>query len=100
MIGGEKMASLIGIYTKTSWVVECTLSVLKCRSFQDFFSTDYGDGENTLISLIIKYWDSIWVTKYVLIKVAYFFSCTSSTSTSPYMAACTSFYWKRLENDA
>ena len=33
------------------------------------FSTDYEDREKTLLLLIIKYWDSIWVIKYVLIKL-------------------------------
>ena len=59
------------------------------------FPTDYGDGEKTLLPLIIKHWDSIWVTKYVLIKIACSFPCTSL-----YMTACMSFYWKRPNNDA
>jgi len=34
------------------------------------FRTDYNCVEKTLLPLIIKHWDSIWVTKYVLTKVA------------------------------
>ena len=64
------------------------------------FSIDYGDGEKTLLLLIIKNWDTIWVIKYVLIKVLCFFSCNFPTYTSPYIVTCTSFYWKRLENNA
>ena len=29
-----------------------------------FFPTDYGDGEKTLLPLIIKHWDSVWVIKH------------------------------------
>ena len=52
-----------------------TRSILKCRVFWNF-RTDYDCVEKTLLPLIIKHWNSIWVTEYVLIKVACPFSCT------------------------
>jgi len=60
------------------------------------FRTDYNCVEKTLLPLIIKHWDSIWVTKYVLIKVACHFLCTFLTCISPYMAACTSFWYEKI----
>ena len=44
------------------------LSTHSILSFLDF-PTDYKNREKTLLLLIIKYWDSIWVIKYVLIKL-------------------------------
>ena len=41
--------------------------------------TDYGCVEKTLLLLIIMHWNSIWVIKYVRIKVACYFPCTSLT---------------------
>ena len=57
------------------------------------FRSDYVCVEKTLLPLIIKHWNSVWITKqYVLIKVAYPFPCIF-----PYMAVCMFFYKKDLK---
>ena len=56
---------------------------------------DYVYVEKTLLPLIIKHWNSVWVTKYVLINVACSLPCTFLTCTFLYMIACTFFFWKK-----
>ena len=54
-----------------------TPSIMKCRALSwnvghfKVFRTDYGCVEKTFLPLIIMQWDSIWVIKYMLIKVSY-----------------------------
>jgi len=68
--------------THFSYVNVYTPSVSKYKAF-GVFMIDYGCVEKSLLLLIIKYWNSIWVNKYVLIKVTCLFPCISPICTSP-----------------
>ena len=56
------------------------------------FPTDYVRWRKDSPTPNYKHCDSIWVIKYVLIKVPCFFSCTFPKYISSYMVACMSFY--------
>lgn len=85
--------------THFAYVNVYTPSVPKYKAF-GVFMIDYGCVEKSLLLLIIKYWNSIWVNKYMLIKVTCLFSMHLPYMHLSYMVACTSFCWKRSGNNA
>ena len=84
----------------TASILRCTPSVLKYVGHFKVFRTYYGCVEKTLLLLIIIHWNSIWIIKYILIKVACHIPMHLPHIHLLYMVALTSFYWERLKNDA
>ena len=86
-------------YLTFLWVFIVASSILLPLSWNvshsRVFRTDYGCVEKTLISLITMHWNSNWVIKYVLIKVACNFPMHLPHMHLLYMVVCTTFYWEK-----